>query len=446
MIDHSPFMQSALSAPWLRMWRGVVAALALLGGISRAAERKAILFLQQASPEREVMAQFLTAFQDTLAKQWPAPVHLRTEEIDANFPTDAKLRDWLKRKYERQVFDLIVSVEGPGSLMGISLRETLQPAVPVLVGGIDGERYREIARNPNLTGVTIDQDVRGLLEAAGRLCPKAKHLYFVPSGLKPSEDERKLWSQDAAAFAAAREMEFIDLTGPLKFSELLEQAGAMPRNSILLRRDSIVGGLRRPADRAATMKKLSEAANGPLFTITDAYADDASVGTGTVDYSRLGGEMAALAVAVFNAGNASSVPPVKSEAFTLSFDWRQLQRWGLDEKLLPPGSDLRFRQPGLWEQHRGTMIGVTTALLVQTGLIIALLLQRRWRKQAEAALLKQREQLSHTLRLATISQMASSLAHELNQPLTAIVNNAGTARRMIDGMKDVKQRARSAPT
>ena len=51
--------------------------------------------------------------------------------------------------------------------------------------------------------------------------------------------------------------------------------------------------------------------------------------------------------------------------------------------------------------------------------------------EAKESLRTQREQLYHTLRLATMSQMASSLAHELNQPLTAIVNNANAARRMM---------------
>ena len=53
------------------------------------------------------------------------------------------------------------------------------------------------------------------------------------------------------------------------------------------------------------------------------------------------------------------------------------------------------------------------------------------RREAEQELHQEREQLSHTLRLATMSQMATSLAHELNQPLTAMANNAGAARRML---------------
>lgn len=53
-------------------------------------------------------------------------------------------------------------------------------------------------------------------------------------------------------------------------------------------------------------------------------------------------------------------------------------------------------------------------------------------KKAENALNAEREKLLHTTRLATMSQMASFLAHELNQPLAAIVNNAGAALSILE--------------
>lgn len=53
-------------------------------------------------------------------------------------------------------------------------------------------------------------------------------------------------------------------------------------------------------------------------------------------------------------------------------------------------------------------------------------------KNAENALNEEREKLLHTTRLATISQMASFLAHELNQPLAAIVNNAGATLGVLE--------------
>ena len=53
-------------------------------------------------------------------------------------------------------------------------------------------------------------------------------------------------------------------------------------------------------------------------------------------------------------------------------------------------------------------------------------------KQTELQLQIQREQLAHLNRVALMGEMTASIAHELNQPLTAIANNAAAARRFLD--------------
>ena len=52
-------------------------------------------------------------------------------------------------------------------------------------------------------------------------------------------------------------------------------------------------------------------------------------------------------------------------------------------------------------------------------------------KQAEAKARKQQEELAHLSRVANMGEMAGALAHELNQPLTGMVNNASAGRRFI---------------
>jgi C4-dicarboxylate-specific signal transduction histidine kinase len=53
------------------------------------------------------------------------------------------------------------------------------------------------------------------------------------------------------------------------------------------------------------------------------------------------------------------------------------------------------------------------------------------RKQAETELHRNREELAHVTRIATMGELAASLAHELNQPLTAILSNAQAAQRFL---------------
>ncbi len=56
------------------------------------------------------------------------------------------------------------------------------------------------------------------------------------------------------------------------------------------------------------------------------------------------------------------------------------------------------------------------------------------RKRAEAEAQERFVELAHVLRVATVNEMAASLAHELNQPLAAIINYArGCARRLEAG-------------
>ena len=53
------------------------------------------------------------------------------------------------------------------------------------------------------------------------------------------------------------------------------------------------------------------------------------------------------------------------------------------------------------------------------------------RKKAEAELAQHRNELSHLSRVATLSELSSSLAHELNQPLAIILTNAQAAQRLL---------------
>ena len=67
---------------------------------------------------------------------------------------------------------------------------------------------------------------------------------------------------------------------------------------------------------------------------------------------------------------------------------------------------------------------------------------------AEEALNKARSELAHVSRITTVSALTASIAHEVNQPLAAIITNASTCLRMlnrdppnIDGARETIRRA-----
>ena len=65
------------------------------------------------------------------------------------------------------------------------------------------------------------------------------------------------------------------------------------------------------------------------------------------------------------------------------------------------------------------------------------------RKRAEEALLRAQSELAHVTRVATLGEMTASIAHEINQPLSAIVNNANACLRWLtaDNIEEVRQSA-----
>jgi two-component system sensor kinase FixL len=64
-------------------------------------------------------------------------------------------------------------------------------------------------------------------------------------------------------------------------------------------------------------------------------------------------------------------------------------------------------------------------------LVLSVIVDISARKQAEAQKRQHREEIAHLSRVAIMGEMVGALAHELNQPLTGIVNNASAGRRFI---------------
>jgi len=66
----------------------------------------------------------------------------------------------------------------------------------------------------------------------------------------------------------------------------------------------------------------------------------------------------------------------------LMFDWRQIRRWGIDERLIPADSIVMFREPTIFEAYRWYVLGFLGVGLLQAVLIGALLIERRVRRRA----------------------------------------------------------------
>ncbi len=75
---------------------------------------------------------------------------------------------------------------------------------------------------------------------------------------------------------------------------------------------------------------------------------------------------------------------------------------------------------------------------------VAFVLDLTERKHVEGALRDAQAHLAHVVRITTLGELTASIAHEVNQPLAAVVNAAAACRRWLDGGTPNLDEARSA--
>ncbi|HEU4713898.1 MAG TPA: ATP-binding protein [Pyrinomonadaceae bacterium] len=89
-------------------------------------------------------------------------------------------------------------------------------------------------------------------------------------------------------------------------------------------------------------------------------------------------------------------------------------------------------------------ITYVTSAFVVTRLISRLRKSNEQRQQAEETLRKKEAELAHVTRVMTMGEMAASIAHEINQPLAAVVNNASACLRWLSNDSPDLDEAREA--
>ena len=90
----------------------------------------------------------------------------------------------------------------------------------------------------------------------------------------------------------------------------------------------------------------------------------------------------------------------------------------------------------VWQPDQD-LLDILTAIGSQIGQFVE-------RKRAEAALQRAQSELAHATRIMTLGELTASIAHEVNQPLGAIVTSAGSCARWLAAQPPDMEKARRA--
>jgi signal transduction histidine kinase len=341
--------------------------------------QKRVLVLTALRKDSPVPAAVDRDFQRILGDGLAGELDYYSEAIDvARFSEDdyqLALRDFLARKYRGRQFDVVIPISEACLTFVEKYRGVLFPGTPVVFIAAPSH-----ARFPNSTGVLMGLELGGTIALAQRLQPDVQQVFVVTGTSENDSFYERIARSQLDAFK--KNLEFTYLSG-LRMEDLERRLAALPSRSIVyylpLTRDA-AGRNFLPIEG---LDRVAAAASAPVYSFMEVWMDRGLVGGSLLSLTRPVQSAAELALRVLRGESADSIDPLEIDPHISQVDWRQLRRWGIGEGRVPTGTTIRFREPSAWSRYKYYVVGATSLLVVQMGLIAGLLLHRGKRRRAE---------------------------------------------------------------
>jgi len=423
-------------------------ALALAAGLAPglAQARQNVLFIFDEEQDLPGLALINRGLREVFQREMKDGVELYSEALHISQFKDpgyyGVLRDYFRRKYDGKRPDLIVAVMEPS--LDFLLREgrALFPGVPIVICGADPSDVEGKALPGNVTGVLAKRTFAPTLEIALRLQPDTRNVFVVGGAARFDRQIQAIARRDLQPFEGKLAINWLTA---LPFDELLARLANLPAHSVVYYLTLFADGSGSAFVPHEALSRIAAVANAPVYVSLDQFVGLGAVGGHVYSVTTHGEQAAQIGVRILRGAAPASIPLVAVAAGLNMFDWRQLHRWGLEERALPAGSVVEFRNPSVWDLYRWYIVGGVVLFLLQSALVVGLLANRaelrraetareeseQRRRRAEEEAQRQRDELAHALRVTTLGELTASFAHELNQPLTAIAANAQAARRLL---------------
>ena len=371
-------------------------------------------------------------FREELIKRSPNAIDLYEASLEtarlAQAPDEIPFVEYLRSLFSGRDLSLVVAMGAPAARFVQRYREQVFASTPLLITGTDARFFDTTVMTKNDTAVASTIDLARLIENMLEVLPDTTNIAFA-IGASPLE---RLWVEElrqaSQAFASRVTFEWLH---EASLDEMVNRAATRPAHSTIfyagVRADA--QGVPHEEDRVFAM--LRAAANAPIFSYADINFGHGIVGGPHVSTQDIGRETATVAIRILSGEAPAKIntPPLGLKA--PMYDWRELQRWNIDEARLPPGSVVYFREPTTWQRYRWQLAAMFVALALQGIMITWLLIERHGRRTAEIDARNRLAEVIHLNRSAEAGALSASFAHELSQPLEAILLGAANAQRLL---------------
>lgn len=361
---------------------------------------KKVLILYSYGSDIPAQALFTHGLQSKLGGDSP-PIDYVYEYLEmgryaSNEKYEESLSKFLKEKYASSPPDLIVTHFMPAGNFMIQYGEQTFPGVPTVLAFYEGEE--EV--HPNLPAHYFDvTGTYGVTKAVELILEAQEGTQKIYVVVGDSERERMVVEKFRAEVASfAGKVEFVYLN-KLPFDQMLETIKGIDGNSAILYLflfKDIAGNSFIPGE---ALKQMHQVARVPIYGSVSVFIGKGSVGGYMASQELFGKQVGTVGNHVLQGNLRIDHSTNKMVMAEYIFDWRELKRWGIDEKKLPPGSKILYREANIWESYRWQVVGAVLLILLEATLVILLLINRNRRRKAEQKSLLLNSQLIENVKI-----------------------------------------------
>ncbi len=344
---------------------------------------------------------------DELAGLLPALRAVYPDLVPSIERLDAKLRPgpenqqrmarFLADKYRDRHVDLLIVLDNTALDLILQNPGELFAGVPVVFAGINGFRPRIISARGQITGVRETEDLAGTLRLILALQPGTKRVLAVHDYTTSGLAMRREMEQALPAFQGRLRVSF---NADAPFAQLEQELRGLPSDAVVMILTYVTDQDGRTFTRAESTRIISQASPVPVYAMHETRLGHGILGGMLLEGQEHGRQAAQLALAIL-AGKETAQLPVEDSHSHAVFDHEQLQRFGIAQDALPPGSRVVNLPVSLWERHRdvlGPLLAVLAVLATTVALLGWAMLRSR---RAEAAL--RHSEARHRLLLETMT-------------------------------------------
>jgi signal transduction histidine kinase len=358
----------------------------------------------------------------------------------SNEGVEDRYADYLHARFRGQRLDLVVAIGVGGMTLFRRYRDQVFPSTAMLAL-LEERRIPNSNLTANEAAVGSSTNFAAVVENILQVLPETTNVAVV---IGDSIGEKYWLKRMRIAFTPFEGRVSFSWFNDLSADDMPNHAATLPPRSAIFFYSVLIDGIGAVHQEDVMFGKLRAVTAAPIFTWYDAYFGNGIVGGPLISVQDRTQKIANAAVRILQ-GEAPSQIMTPSVAFGVpKFDWREMQLWGIGEDRLPPGSTVYYRDPSAWQQYRWQIVSIAGALLLQTLLIVGLFYERHRRRDAEAASRQHLSELAHMNRSSTAGELSASIAHEITQPLAAIITNGKAGLRWLAKTGPNLDRARAS--